>query len=90
MVPRARGIELALMNQPKIALVDIGLPDINGYDVAKQLRAELGDRIFLVALTGYAMEGDLHEALDAGFDAHLVKPADLAELGRLLSHVQSR
>jgi signal transduction histidine kinase len=86
----ASGIELALMNPPQVALIDIGLPDIDGYDVARQLRAGLGDHIFLVALTGYAMEGDLHEALDAGFDAHLVKPADLAELGRLLAHAQSR
>ena len=84
------GIELALANRPQIALVDIGLPDIDGCVVAKNLRAELGDSIFLVALTGYAMEDDLREALDAGFDAHLVKPADLAELERLLAHAQSR
>jgi signal transduction histidine kinase len=86
----AHGIQLALANRPQVALVDIGLPDISGYEVAKRLRAELGDRIFLVALTGYAMENDLHEALDAGFDAHLVKPADLTELGRLLACAQSR
>jgi two-component system, sensor histidine kinase len=86
----ARGIELALGNQPEIALVDIGLPDIDGYDVARQIRAELGDQIFLVALTGYAMPDDLHHALDAGFDAHLLKPADLAELERLLARVHSR
>ncbi len=86
----ACGIELALMNQPQIALVDIGLPDIDGYNVARQLRAAFGERIYLVALTGYAMEDDLHEALDAGFDAHLVKPADMEELGRLLAHAQKR
>jgi signal transduction histidine kinase len=86
----ARGIELALANRPDVALVDIGLPGVDGYSVARELRAKLDDEIFLVALTGYAMTDDLNEALDAGFDAHLVKPADLAELGRLLAHAQSR
>lgn len=85
-----RGIETALANRPEVALIDIGLPDINGYEIAKRLRVELGDRIFLVALTGYAMQDDLHEALDAGFDAHVVKPADLQELGRLLTRARSR
>jgi signal transduction histidine kinase/ActR/RegA family two-component response regulator len=83
------GIERSLFFRPQVALIDIGLPDLNGYEVAKQLRASFQDRIFLVALTGYGQEDDLRAALDAGFDAHLVKPADIGELTRLLSRVAS-
>jgi signal transduction histidine kinase/CheY-like chemotaxis protein len=84
-----RGIEKALASQPQVALIDIGLPDVNGYEVAQQLRAKLGDRIFLIALTGYGQTDDLRQALDAGFDAHLLKPAELGELARLLERVTS-
>jgi CheY-like chemotaxis protein/two-component sensor histidine kinase len=83
----ATGIERSLQYKPQVALIDIGLPDLNGYEVAKQLRTAFSDRIFLVALTGYGQEDDLRAALDAGFDAHLVKPADISELSRLLSRV---
>jgi signal transduction histidine kinase len=83
----ATGIERCLQYKPRVALIDIGLPDSNGYEVARQLRAVFDKGIFLVALTGYGQEGDLRAALDAGFDAHLVKPADIGELTRLLSRV---
>jgi CheY-like chemotaxis protein len=83
----ATGIERCLQYKPRVALIDIGLPDSNGYEVARQLRAVLDKSIFLVALTGYGQEGDLRAALGAGFDAHLVKPADIGELTRLLSRV---
>jgi signal transduction histidine kinase/CheY-like chemotaxis protein len=86
----AEGIERALQFKPQAALVDIGLPDMNGYEVAKQLRAAFADRIFLVALTGYGQDDDLRTALDAGFDAHLTKPADIRELSKLLSRVASK
>ena len=71
---------------PEVVLCDIGLPRMNGYDVAKALRKEqdLND-IFLVALTGYALPEDLQQAKDAGFDCHLTKPVDLIELNRVLS-----
>ena len=89
-----RGIERAIASQPQVALIDIGLPDVDGYEVARRIRAAIGDRIFLIALTGYGQTEDLHQALDAGFDAHLIKPADFEELGRLLTraannHLQS-
>ena len=48
----SQGIERALESQPQVALIDIGLPDMDGYEVAKQLRTALGDRVFLIALTG--------------------------------------
>jgi CheY-like chemotaxis protein len=85
----ATGIEQSLQLKPQVALIDIGLPDLDGYEVAKKLRAVFADQIFLVALTGYGQEDDLRAALDAGFDAHLVKPADIRELSRLLSRIAS-
>jgi CheY-like chemotaxis protein len=83
------GIERALQFKSLVVLIDIGLPDLNGYEVARRLRAHFAERVFLVALTGYGQEDDLRAALDAGFDAHLVKPADIGELTRLLSRVAS-
>jgi signal transduction histidine kinase len=83
------GIERAMQFKPQVVLIDIGLPDLNGYEVARRLRAHFNEHVFLVALTGYGQEDDLRAALDAGFDAHLVKPADIGELTRLLSRVAS-
>jgi len=80
-----RGVEKALATPPEVALVDIGLPDLDGYQVAEQVRARGGDNIFLIALTGYGQQEDRRRALRAGFNAHLVKPVDPKELARLLS-----
>ncbi|HEU4412460.1 MAG TPA: response regulator, partial [Polyangiaceae bacterium] len=69
------GLELALTMRPDVALVDIGLPVLDGYEVAKNLRAsDGGGSIFLVAVTGYGRPEDKARALDAGFDAYVVKP----------------
>jgi CheY-like chemotaxis protein len=58
-----------------VALVDIGLPGMNGYDVARQIRdAQRGAAIRLIAITGYGQPADRERALEAGFDAHLLKP----------------
>lgn len=81
----SRGIEIALASRPQVGLVDIGLPDVDGYEVARQVRAALGSSIFLIALTGYGQEEDVLKALGAGFNAHLVKPPDLDRLDRLLA-----
>src|SRR6266542_1337368 len=79
------GIERAVEKRPQIALIDIGLPGLDGYDVARRLRGLLGgDDIFLVALTGYGDPDDLRQALTGGFDAHLTKPIDLERLRSLL------
>jgi signal transduction histidine kinase/CheY-like chemotaxis protein len=73
----ANGMRLAREEKPAIAIIDIGLPDMDGYDVARRLRASSGTRdIQLVALTGYGQEGDRQRALQAGFHLHLVKPVD--------------
>jgi CheY-like chemotaxis protein/signal transduction histidine kinase len=75
----------AIANRPDVALVDIGLPEIDGNEVARRIRAQLGaGGIFLVALTGYGDEVDEALSRAAGFDAHFTKPVELARLDRLL------
>jgi len=83
----AEGIALAKRERPALAVVDIGMPEMDGYQVARRLRAdpETAD-IGLIALTGYSQPADRRQALDAGFDAHLVKPAALAELLQAMAH----
>jgi CheY-like chemotaxis protein len=70
------GVRQALVLRPRVALVDIGLPRLDGYDVARCLRAALGQGITLVAYTAYGDPEDRARALEAGFDLHLVKPLD--------------
>jgi CheY-like chemotaxis protein/anti-sigma regulatory factor (Ser/Thr protein kinase) len=75
------GVRIATAQVPDVALVDIGLPGIDGYEVARRLRAEAGTRdIRLIALTGYGLAEDQRRVLEAGFDLHLVKPVELAAL----------
>lgn len=69
---------------PQAAFIDIGLPGIDGYTLARQLRAAAGDGIQLIALTGYGGEEDRRAAREAGFNAHLTKPVSLDELRRAL------
>ena len=81
-----QGIEIALANHPDTAFVDIGLPLVDGYEVARRLRAHFGATgIRLIALTGYGQPEDRAQALRAGFDVHLVKPVDLDTLNRTLA-----
>jgi CheY-like chemotaxis protein len=75
-----QGVQKALAEQPEVALIDIGLPNLDGYQVAEKLRARLGSKILLIACTAYGQPEDRRRALAAGFDAHLVKPLDLIEL----------
>jgi signal transduction histidine kinase/CheY-like chemotaxis protein len=77
------GLDTLLATRPDAAVVDIGLPGMNGFDVAKRSRAE-GYAGMLVALTGYGQGTDIKRALQSGFDAHLVKPLDAERLRRLL------
>jgi CheY-like chemotaxis protein len=70
---------------PDVALCDIGLPGMSGYDVAKAFRADEKVRsTHLVALTGYALPEDLQRATDAGFDAHIAKPPSLEKIEEML------
>ncbi|WNG53739.1 response regulator [Archangium gephyra] len=82
-----RGLELAVQLTPEVALVDIGLPGLDGYRVAEELRAKIGRGIRLVALTGYGGTEDRSRAREAGFDLHLVKPVKPDDLSRLLSEL---
>jgi CheY-like chemotaxis protein len=74
------GVEKALVCRPEIAIVDIGLPRVDGFEVARQLRTALGNRVFLIAHTAYTAPEDRHRASEAGFDAFLAKPLDLTLL----------
>jgi two-component system, sensor histidine kinase len=79
------GVEKARTLRPHLALVDIGLPGIDGYEVARRLRgAPETEQLTLVALTGYGLPAQRERALAAGFDVHLVKPVDPELLSRLL------
>ena len=71
-----RGVAL----KPDVAIIDIGLPGIDGYEVAQRLRSKLGQAIVLVALTGYGQPEDRAKAKKAGFNVHLIKPVGLPEL----------
>jgi signal transduction histidine kinase len=79
-------LESASAFDPQIVLLDIGLPGMDGYEVARRMRAR-GSKAQLVALTGYGQQDDLARAREAGFDAHLVKPVDLRLLRR---HIGAR
>jgi signal transduction histidine kinase/ActR/RegA family two-component response regulator len=68
------GVETARTVRPHVALIDIGLPGLDGYEVGKRIRGEQGNSIRLVALTGYGQAEDRRRSREAGFDAHLVKP----------------
>jgi CheY-like chemotaxis protein len=81
-------LELSESFRPQVLLLDIGMPDQSGYDVARAVRrAEWGKPVLLVALTGWGRPEDKQLARQAGFDHHLTKPVDPDELGRLLSRV---
>ncbi|MFB9245393.1 response regulator [Massilia antarctica] len=84
------GLRQAGAARPDIALVDIGLPGIDGYEVARRMRADPAtSTVRLIALTGYGQDSDRARALDAGFDAHLVKPVDMARLVAALENKQA-
>ncbi|MEM9186579.1 MAG: chemotaxis protein CheB [Planctomycetota bacterium] len=86
-----QGLELIRSTRPDAAIIDVGLPGMNGYELAQALRSDPEhSELFLVAVTGYGQEKDRREAAEAGFDEHLVKPVDPAVLNRLLSKLPSR
>jgi CheY-like chemotaxis protein len=79
------GLEAARSFQPQVVLLDLGLPGLNGYEVAQGLRKEgCGKDARIIAITGYGREEDCTRCLDAGFDSHLVKPVEFRELVSLL------
>jgi PAS domain S-box-containing protein len=83
------GLEHASVHAPDLVLCDLGLPGLDGFEIAKRLRA-LGLRSCLVALTGYATPEDAERARQAGFDHHLAKPPDMEKLAAILAATRRR
>lgn len=83
-------VEAASRLRPDVILLDIGLPRLNGFEACRQIReAPWGKSMVIVALTGWGQADDRRKSLEAGFDGHLVKPADYGELTRLLDALRS-
>lgn len=79
-------LELDAEFQPEIVILDIGLPDLSGYDVARELRRRQGERaLFLAAMTGWGQPDDRVRALAAGFDHHVLKPANAEKLREIVA-----
>jgi CheY-like chemotaxis protein len=91
-VPDGKGVLPAVLaTQPHAVLLDIGLPDIDGYEVARRLRANPATQsVPLIALTGYGQLRDKQAAQRAGFDVHLVKPVDPARVLKAIEDVLAR
>lgn len=77
-------LALADEHPPRVALIDLGMPGMDGYEVCRRLRAKLGDKVLLVAVTAWGFDEDRARSQTAGFDLHLVKPADPDVLLRVL------
>lgn len=79
-------IDIAARERPGIIFLDLGLPGLNGYAVAKELRLRhMPDKLHIVAVTGYGQEDDIRKTKTAGFDHHLVKPVNIAAIFKILS-----
>jgi CheY-like chemotaxis protein len=83
-----QALEVVRAKDPDIALVDIGLPGIDGYEVARRVRSHDGRRPVLIALTGYGQPEDRRRAAEAGFDDVLVKPVDPTALTVMLATLE--
>ena len=80
------GVQAAATFRPKVVLLDLGLPEMNGYEVARHIREQpWGRHMIVIAVTGWGQEEDRRRALEAGCDHHLTKPVDPAALEKLLA-----
>lgn len=79
------GVETILRERADVALIDIGLPVLDGYGVARAVKARAGNDVRLVAMTGYGSQDDIHQGMRAGFDTYLVKPVDPGMLRRIVA-----
>ena len=83
-----QALELAATRQPQVILLDIGIPRLDGYEVCRRIRQQSwGKAIVIIALTGWGQQEDRARSLEAGFDHHLVKPVDAAELVEVLGQL---
>jgi CheY-like chemotaxis protein len=78
------GIREVLHYRPDVVLLDIGMPALDGYETCHRIRRELGEDVVIVAVTGFGQQEDKEQARQAGFDAHLTKPANPAALQQML------
>jgi CheY-like chemotaxis protein len=86
-----QAIDAARTFQPDVVLMDLGMPKLDGYGAARHIRQEpWGHQVVLIAVTGWGQDGHKQRAQEAGFDHHLVKPADPQQLQRLLATPRRR
>jgi CheY-like chemotaxis protein len=86
-----QALRLAATSHPDFALLDIGMPHMDGYEVARRIRAEpWGAQMTLVALTGWGQSEDQRRTREAGFDCHLVKPVSFEAVTDVMSRLASR
>jgi two-component system, sensor histidine kinase len=84
------GLRAVLDSRPDLALIDLGLPGLDGYEVARHVRDELGGDVVLIAVSGFGQPEDKRRALDAGFDEHITKPADVRDIENVLTRFPPR
>lgn len=84
------GLQTIVDRRPDLALVDIGLPGLDGYEIATRVRESIGRDVVLVAVSGFGQPEDKRKAMDAGFDEHITKPADVSDIENLLSRLPPR
>lgn len=84
----AEGLATFQLQKPAVVLLDIGLPDMSGYEVARAIRTlqEPGSAPLIIAATGWGEREDVKRALESGFDLHLTKPVDIDKLEEILRH----
>jgi two-component system, chemotaxis family, CheB/CheR fusion protein len=84
-------LQVAAEQRPLIALLDIGMPDLSGHEVARRLRQQAWGRdMILIAATGWGQEGDIRQSLEAGFDAHLTKPLNVGRVKTLIDELAAK
>jgi CheY-like chemotaxis protein len=83
-------LALAVAFAPDLALVDLGLPDISGYEVARELRQQSSQPLYLAAVTGSSLAEDIARSFAAGFDEHVIKPIDERRIRMLLERADER
>jgi CheY-like chemotaxis protein len=85
----AEAVEVALAFEPELVLLDIGLPRLNGYEVAREIRKQpRGKESVIVAVTGWGQEEDRRRSSEAGFDHHIVKPVEPSAIERILATLE--
>jgi two-component system CheB/CheR fusion protein len=84
-------LELASTTHPAVLILDIGMPELNGYEVALRIRQQSwGREVMLIALTGWGQQGDMERAYSAGFDRHFSKPVNFDDLLSCLAEFRAR